>query len=245
MRDAAETTNLRDQYNADLVALLSRSTDVCGVGYMAPPEGDPTNGYSATSINCAIADLAFAHELGHNMGSAHNQEAQLRGAFPYSHGHYVRPGFRTVMAYCGLGGPGCVAIPYFSNLVSFWNGHPMGVENARDNARSLNNMSDVIANYRYSGSSITMSGYNGGEIFPRLLSRTITWTSAGLPGGNVRIELSRDESTTWQTLVDSTPNDGAITVSINVPPTKGARLRITSVESPTVSDSSVRNISIR
>lgn len=245
LRTSTEAANLRTQYNADLVALMSNSTDNCGIGYLASAAGSASSGFTVNSRTCAVGNLSFAHELGHNMGSQHNPESGSGAAFTYGYGHYVDGNFRTVMSYVDPCASGCTRRPYFSNPAVLFNGLPTGIQDARDNARSLNNMSDVIANYRYSGSSITMTAYNAGEQLPRQLSRTLTWTSDGLAAGNVKIELSRNESTDWETLIASTPNDGSETINIGGRATKNARLRITSVESPTVSDSSVRNIMIR
>lgn len=244
-RTAAETLNLRTQYNADLVALISNSADNCGIGQLGNSSGNANQAFTVTSRTCAVGNLSFAHELGHNMGSQHNPESGSGAAYSYGYGHYVNGVFRTVMSYVDPCPSGCTRRPYFSNPAVMFNGLPTGIEGSRDNARSLDNMSDLIANYRYSGSSLTLSGYSGGESIPRIISRNITWTSDGLAGGNVRIELSRNEGVSWTTLVASTPNDGTEAVSINALPTKKARLRITSIESPTVSDSSVRNIAIR
>ena len=244
-RQTAETQNLRNQYNADLVALISNSTDNCGIGQLGNSAGNSNWAFTATSRTCAVGNLSFAHELGHNMGSHHNPESGSGAAFSYGYGHYVDGVFRTVMSYVDPCPSGCTRRPYFSNPSVLFGAYPTGLENARDNARSLNNMSDLIANYRYSGSSLTMNDHNGGEFIPRLISRNITWTSDGLAGGNVKIELSRNESVSWETLLASTPNDGAAIVNVTGRPTKNARIRITSIESPTVSDSSVRNIAIR
>mgnify|MGYP002082845007 CR=1 FL=1 len=244
-RAAAETTTLRNQYNADLVAMISNSADNCGIGYLGNSGGNTSAAFTVTSRTCVVGNLSFAHELGHNMGSQHNPENGSGAAFPYSYGHYVNGNFRTVMSYVDPCPSGCTRRPYFSNPSVLFSGLPTGIEGTRDNARSINNTADIIANYRYSGSSITMSGYNGGEIIPRYMSRVVTWSSAGLAGGNVRIEISRTESTSWETLIASTPNDGSATVNVPGRPTKNARLRITSIESPTVSDSSIGNIAIK
>lgn len=244
-RQTAETINLREQYGADLVALISNSTDNCGIGYLGNSAGNASLGFTVTSRTCAVGNLSFAHELGHNMGSQHNPENGSGAAYSFGYGHYVNGNFRTVMSYVDPCPSGCTRRPYFSNPSVLFGGLPTGIENARDNARSLNNMSDVIASYRYSGSSLTLNTFNGGESIPRLLNRTVTWSSAGITGGNVLIELSRNEGSSWETLIASTPNDGSQTINIEGRPTKNARLRITSIESPTVSDSSIRNLTIR
>nr|MBA2737400.1 hypothetical protein [Pyrinomonadaceae bacterium] len=103
---------------------------------------------------------------------------------------------------------------------------------------------DAIANYRSSGTSLTLNNYNGDEAIPRLISRTIGWSSENL-SGNVKIELSRDGGANWETLIADTINDGSEVIRIFGRPTRQARLRIVSLDNPIVSDSSVKNISIR
>lgn len=247
LRNDATVAGLRNQFNADLVAMLSNSSDACGIGYLMgsnQTSGSPSNGFTVTSRTCAVGNLSFAHELGHNMGSQHNPENGSGATYSYGYGHYVNAVFRTVMSYVDQCANGCARRPYFSNPEVLFSGFPTGIDNARDNARSINNTADAIANYRYSGANINLSNYNGGETIPRNIARTVNWSSENVTG-NVRIELSRDESTTWETLVANTPNDGAESVSIYGKPTRRARLRVVSVDNPIYSDSSVRNVTIR
>lgn len=243
LRADATVAGLRNQYKADLVALVSNSSNNCGIGYMMA-SGSPNNGFTVTSRSCAVGNLSFAHELGHNMGSHHNPEDGSDGSYSYSYGHYVNGVFRTVMSYADHCPSGCARRPFFSNPGVAFNGIPTGIDNARDNARSINNTSDVIANHRYSGANLQMNSFNGGEFLPRNITRTLTWSSENLVGG-VRIEISRDESATWKTLIENTLNDGEENIVVPGAPTRRARLRIVSVDNPSVSDSSVRNISIR
>jgi len=244
LRTNAEAAALRNTYNADLVAMLSNSTDNCGIGYlMGGANGNSNNGYTVTSRGCAVGNLSFAHELGHNMGSQHNPENGSNATFPFSYGHYVNSSFRTVMSYVDPCTSGCARRPYFSNPAILFNGFPTGIENQRDNARSINSTADAIANYRLSGTSLTLNNYNGGEAIPRQISRTINWSSENV-NNNVKIELSRDGGTNWETLIADTINDGSEIIRIIGRPTKQARLRIVSLANPAVSDSSVKNISI-
>ena len=244
LRSNADATALRNTYNADLVAMLSNSTDNCGIGYlMGGANGNSNNGYTVTSRGCAVGNLSFAHELGHNMGSQHNPENGSGATFPFSYGHYVNNSFRTVMSYVDPCTSGCTRRPYFSNPAVSFNGFPTGIENQRDNARSINSTADEIANYRSSGTSLTLNNYNGGEAIPRQISRTINWSSENI-SGNLKIELSRDGGTNWETIIADTPNDGSEIIRILRRPTRQARLRIISLANPTVSDSSVKNISI-
>ncbi|HVE55418.1 MAG TPA: M12 family metallo-peptidase [Pyrinomonadaceae bacterium] len=243
VRSNTAVAALRDQYKADLVAMISNSSDACGIGYLMG-SGNPLNGFTVTSRTCAVGNLSFPHELGHNMGSQHNPENGSNPTYPYGFGHYVNGVFRTVMSYVDPCPAGCTRRPYFSNPEILFSGLPTGIDNARDNARSINNTADTIANYRYSGSNLMMNNFNGGEVLPRLIARNLTWSSDNLTG-NIRIEISRDESTNWETLIANTPNDGSENVVVSGRATRRARLRVVSLDNPTVSDSSVRNISIR
>ncbi|MEO8042193.1 MAG: M12 family metallo-peptidase [Acidobacteriota bacterium] len=245
LRADASIATLRNAHNADLVSEISEVSGVCGIGYlMGGAGGNQNNAFTVTARSCAVGNLSFAHELGHNMGSQHNPENGSGPTFPYGFGHYVNGSYRTVMSYVDPCTSGCTRVAYFSNPNVIFNNAPTGINNARDNARSINNTGDTIAAYRYSGSSIMLLSYNGGEALPRLVSRILTWTSDSI-AGNVRIDISRDESTNWETLIASTPNDGAEAITVGGRATRRARIRVVSLDSPTVSDSSVSNISIR
>lgn len=236
---------LRDTHKADLVAMVGEVTGVCGVGYlMGGTGGNQNNGFTVTTRSCAVGNLSFAHELGHNMGSQHNPESGSGATYPFGYGHYVNGVYRTVMSYVDPCPGGCTRRPYFSNPEVTFMGYQTGVDNARDNARSINLTADTIANYRYSGANLMLTNFNGGEALPRLIARNLTWSSENITG-NVRIEISRDESTNWQTLIADTPNDGSESVVVGGTATRRARLRVVSLNNPAMSDSSVRNISIR
>ena len=245
LRANSAAATARNELGADLVAMLTNSTAACGVGYlMASVAGNPNNGFSVTARTCAVGNLSFAHELGHNMGSQHNPENGSGATYPYGYGHYVNGNYRTVMSYVDQCASGCVRRPYFSNPNVIFNGFPTGIANARDNSRSMNNTADAIAGYRYSGSSITLTRYTGREWLPLRISRAVTWTSDNL-SGPVKIELSRDEGETWAAVIESTENDGSQIVNIYGRPTRRARLRIKSVNNPGISDTSTADISLR
>lgn len=245
LRNDATISALRNTHNADLVSEISEVTGVCGIGYlMGGAGGNQNNAFTVTVRSCAVGNLSFAHELGHNMGSQHNPENGSNPTFPYGFGHYVNGSYRTVMSYVDPCPAGCTRVAYFSNPSVIFNNSPTGINNARDNARSINNTADTITAYRYSGSSITLSSFNGGNWLPRLVARNLTWSSDNITG-NVRIDISRDESTNWETLIASTPNDGSESISTVGRATRRGRLRVVSLNSPTVSDSSVTNVIIR
>lgn len=178
------------------------------------------------------------------MGSQHNPENGSGATYPYGYGHYVSGNFRTVMSYVDPCTGGCTRRPYFSNPMARYQGIPTGIDNARDNVRAINNTADPIANYRYSGSSITLANFAAGGTLPRGIARTVTWKTNNL-GGNVRIEISRNEGLDWTTLVASTPNDGNEPVTVWGQASRKAWLRVASIDSPTVSDTSTGSVNIR
>jgi peptidyl-Asp metalloendopeptidase len=241
LRTNPDAATARNTLNADLVAMLSNSSNACGIGnLMGGTGGNPANGFTVTSRTCAVGNLSFPHELGHNMASHHNPENAGSPLFPYGFGHYINGNYRTVMSYVDPCPSGCTRRPYFSNPNVLFNGLPTGIHNSRDNARSINNTADWIAAYRYSGSSLQMNTLNGGEGLTRGVNRTLTWSSDNITG-DVRIDYSRDESTNWQTLVATTPNDGSEVIRIPGMLSRRFRVRIVSLSNTAVSDSSVNN----
>ena len=111
--------------------------------------------FSVVHVTCATGYYSFGHELGHNMGSAHDQANAGVALFDYSFGYQApNRAFRTIMAYNCVGG--CPRVKYFSNPWVSYAGQPMGIDhnsdpaNSADNARSLNNARFTVANWRVS-----------------------------------------------------------------------------------------------
>jgi hypothetical protein len=245
LRNNAGIQTLRNTHNADLVAEISEVSGLCGIGYlMGGTGGNSNNGFTVTARSCAVGNLSFAHELGHNMGSQHNPENGSGATYSYGYGHYVNGSYRTVMSYVDQCASGCARRPYFSNPSIIYLGQPTGIVNARDNARSINNTADTIANYRFSPSAIQLSSFDAGTNIQRGIRRNLTWNSGNVTG-NIRIEFSMDEGTTWQTLIASTPDDGSEGITFWTRPSRMARVRAVSVNAPHVTDSSTGNIFIR
>ncbi|SET48057.1 peptidyl-Asp metalloendopeptidase Metallo peptidase. MEROPS family M72 [Marinobacter segnicrescens] len=110
-RSDSNVARLRQQYGADLVALISTPQRsgagyICGVGYQ--PGGNENTGrfytnasaygYSMTGVSCGYN--TFAHELGHNISLGHSHAQNSFGSvFPWGRGHGVSGLFSTVMAY--------------------------------------------------------------------------------------------------------------------------------------------------
>lgn len=163
----------RDQYGADLVSLVRRfrtpENQGCGVAWLIGGDQSPIEssdapwGYSVVSDDLDRGDLdesdsktyvcrkeTLAHELGHNMGQAHNSEDSdgTPGAHSYSYGYREASstGFYTVMAY-RLADSNQVSIRYFANPRVSYNARPTGTATA-DNARSMVQTMPVVATFR-------------------------------------------------------------------------------------------------
>jgi hypothetical protein len=153
---------LRDAYQADLVSLLidEGNGGACGLAYQMGAL-DPSFqgfGFGVTALDYPdpymCSSLTLAHELGHNVGSAHDRaHATAPGIFPYSFGYQSPNGtFRDIMSYdCPNG---CPRINQWANPDIWYNGEPTGVDfetdplNAADAARTMNEARGLIANFR-------------------------------------------------------------------------------------------------
>lgn len=173
LRDARETSG------ADLVSLVRDfrmpENSGCGIAWIlgfAQQELDQSwadFGYSVVSDgsdydetqsgNYYCRDETLAHELGHNMGSAHDRDTakgddgvldpEDYGRYPYSFGYKAAMGnFYTVMAY---GDSGQTGYRVFSNpQITFCGTNPCGIADQADNARSLTQTIPIIAQFRAS-----------------------------------------------------------------------------------------------
>jgi hypothetical protein len=155
LMDAVHTR--RNALGADLVKLIvgNAAGGACGVAWLMTSLSSAfaSNAFSVTAYPCISPNYTFGHELGHNMGSHHGVEDGASGAlYAYSYGYKQQQGssatwFRTVMAY-NCGGGGCPRLLYFSNPAVLHNGLPTGTAARENNALSINNARNTIANWR-------------------------------------------------------------------------------------------------
>lgn len=170
-----EIHGLRDQYCADMVAvLMSRDAYVCGIAYVqySVSESFASSAFSVTSVHCVTGNYTFAHELGHNMGAHHDWFVtdDLDSPFSFNKGHnHIPDRWRTIMSYvdkCSWAVRWCSTIPYFSNPDVLHKGYATGVrigtstecvvgnlENPdcdADNRQVLNLTAPTVANFRKS-----------------------------------------------------------------------------------------------
>jgi len=160
LRNNAQVNELRAQYGADLVALLTvaqRSSSggtVCGIGYV----GNGSNGqlsrfakdaaFSITGVNCGAT--TFTHELGHNMGLGHSRrQGSTGGVFDFGVGYGVQNSFSTVMAYNQVFN--ARRIERFSNPLQSCVGLPCGINrnnaDGADAVFSVNTVAAQLENY--------------------------------------------------------------------------------------------------
>jgi len=149
-----EVHQLRDDFKADLVCLISEPGNVCGIAYISVLSGATPNedlGFSVVNANCVTAPTsAMAHELGHNLGIRHdwNTFACNNGARRYAKA-YVEPGetFQTV-----VGATAAPRILQYSNPTVEIGGILAGVgydlPNPADAAKTIFETSAVVAGYR-------------------------------------------------------------------------------------------------
>jgi hypothetical protein len=142
-----EIHQLRDQYGADLVALIVNQSAFCGMADAIMATEDKA--FAAVYYSCATGYYSFAHELGHLMGARHDP-ANDPSTNPFAYGHGFQEGtaaWRTIMAYQCASKP-CTRLQYWSNPNVSYGGGPMGSAATHDNARVLNQTAATVAAFR-------------------------------------------------------------------------------------------------
>lgn len=155
LRNNATVKSLRNIHAADLVGMLvENGGGFCGIAFLMGnqnPAAFAPNGYQVTARSCAVGNLTYAHEHGHNMGLQHdpaNGAPPSQAIYPWSYGHYVNGHYRTVMSYSNQCTQGCPRHPYFSNPEVIFQGAPTGIANQRHNSRTINLIAPYTVHYR-------------------------------------------------------------------------------------------------
>jgi len=208
-----EVHGLRDQYGADLVALVRwyNHDGLCGMALglrkVNPYDVDYTSAARTTfSVNSAsggcLSDQTLAHEIGHNQGNAHDRaNTEGGGLYPYSYG-FRRcvddgKGFGDIMSYWE-GCPGFKRINYFSNPNVSYNGFATGIayetspSTSADTARSMNNTAARIQAVRATVTRVPSrpTGLATTTVYSRQLA--LKWVDNSTEESGYHVERSSD-----------------------------------------------------
>lgn len=177
----------RNTAQADLVTLVSEVSDAyCGLAWLTP---GAASAYSSIVRSCAISNLSFPHEIGHNLGARHDRYVDPSSSTTAYNFGYVDSSarVRTIMAYnnaCSDAGFNCTRVGYFSSPTVTLNGRPLGVALgaglATDNARAIWGRSQVATDFR-SGTPPTL-----------VIPQTGMWWNTAQGGRGYAIEFYPD-----------------------------------------------------
>ena len=157
---------MRDEVGADLASLwVERSLSNCGAGFIMDrlDAGFAGDAVQITLRMCAIGNLVYVHEHGHNMGMQHDPlygVPPAQALVPWAFGHYVDHGFTTVMSYPYACAGNCLRAPHVSNPDVRYLGVPTGLADSRDNHRVGNVTAPIVAGFRPRQGPIFADGFD-------------------------------------------------------------------------------------
>ncbi|MYW31525.1 M12 family metallo-peptidase [Streptomyces sp. SID2119] len=149
----------RERYGADLVTLVvERAERGGGTADYTPALDSSTHEYAYAVVEVDGIELDSAsHEIGHNLGLAHDRTTLATdggGAMnvsrtrPYNTGWITEDGRHyTLMAYRAACGTHCKRISRFSSAEGLWKGHRLG-DASNDSVRVLRETMPIVAGYR-------------------------------------------------------------------------------------------------
>jgi len=147
----------------------------------------------------------------------------------------------TILATAAANGAG-VAETIANTSLSSAGTYYIRVYNGSTDAVQIYNLSFTLSNS--SAAAITVTAPNTAVTWIAGTNQTITWTSQFVTG-NVNIELNRSyPGGTWESLFLNTANDGTQSWPVTGPASSTARVRVTSINTPTATDVSDVNFTI-
>jgi len=105
LRQSPAVAALRDQHCADMVSLIvNNGGGTCGLGYLMANPGPSfaSNAFQVTALDCAVSNLSWAHEHGHNLGMNMTRRTPVVEGLTLS---------RSVMPSTVCSGPSCPIRP--------------------------------------------------------------------------------------------------------------------------------------
>ncbi|RMF94250.1 MAG: hypothetical protein D6734_08285 [Candidatus Schekmanbacteria bacterium] len=151
---------LRRKYKADLVCLVRqfkhrKNNSSCGTAWLMTTVDQSFSrlGYSVVEVKKRTRHgyycdkRTFAHEIGHNLGCAHDRaHSSGQGAYEYSYGYKVPGKFSTIMSY------GSHKITYFSTPLKKYKKYPIGKDiyeyKPAYNALTIEQTKGTVANFK-------------------------------------------------------------------------------------------------
>jgi fibronectin type 3 domain-containing protein len=197
-----EVHTLRNQFGADLVALITEDSNYCGIAYVMSSDSTSFAPWAVgVTYSACLTNQTLAHEIGHNQGNMHDRaNSSNPGAYAYSYGfrrcETDGTGFRTVMSYSCNGG---TRVAHFSNPNVTYNGFPTGIDQDADPAssadavRSMSNTAATVAAFRPSAATTPPVGPTGLSATPASHERIdLAWTDNAVDENGYRVERSSD-----------------------------------------------------
>ncbi|WP_164836984.1 M12 family metallo-peptidase [Sinorhizobium meliloti] len=144
MRKNDSVKRLRAEAKADLVSLIDVKDGSSCADCLGSINGNRMSAFSGVNLEQARQRHSFIHELGHNLGCAHDpKNADCEGAEKTARGNSFKVGgtrYGTIMSYVGI------RILRFSGLGVYYKGVETGTR-SRDNAATLRKTAPKVAAY--------------------------------------------------------------------------------------------------
>ncbi len=148
LKNNSVAQNYRNQYQADLVVLLTDGNYPGIAGIVADIGPNDSHAYAIVEADYATSNLTFAHEVAHLFGGRHQNDPNGT----YEHGHYFTTGWlfwkkyhRTIL---GTYSNTYNRIQYYSNPDVEYKNKPTGTSASNDVAKKIRTTRYTVENFR-------------------------------------------------------------------------------------------------